>query len=60
MWFYDLRHNAATILLVADTHLFRMQEWMGHSTIVMTMDIYSHVLPSMQHEVAEKINDMLK
>jgi hypothetical protein len=33
---------------------------MGYSTIAMTMDIYSHMMPSMQQEVAEKIDDMFK
>jgi integrase len=58
--FHDLRHSAATILLVAGVHPKLVQERMGHTTIVMTMDIYSHVLPSMQREVAEKIDEMLK
>jgi integrase len=35
-----------------------VQERLGHSTIAMTMDIYSHVLPSMQQDVADKIDDM--
>ena len=32
----------------------------GHSSIVMTMNIYSHVLPSMQQEAAERIDNMFK
>ena len=60
MRFHDLRHSAATILLVAGVHPKVVQERLGHSTITMTMDIYSHVLPSMQQEVAEKIDDMFK
>lgn len=60
MRFHDLRHSAATILLVAGVHSKVVQERMGHSTIAMTMDIYSHVLPSMQQDVADKIDDMFK
>lgn len=60
MRFHDLRHSAATILLVAGVHPKVVQERLGHSTITMTMDIYSHVLPSMQQEVAEKIDDLFK
>jgi integrase len=60
MRFHDLRHSAATILMAAGVHPKMVQERMGHSTIAMTMDIYSHVLPSMQQEVAEKIDDMFK
>ena len=60
MRFHDLRHSAATILLVAGVHPKVVQERMGHSSIMMTMDIYSHVLPSMQQEVAEKIDKIFK
>ncbi len=60
MRFHDLRHSATTILLVAGVHPKVVQERLGHSTIAMTMDIYSHVLPSMQQEAAEKIDDMFK
>ena len=60
MRFHDLRHSAATILMAAGVHPKMVQERMGHSSIAMTMDIYSHVLPSMQQEVADKINDMFK
>jgi integrase len=60
MRFHDLRHSAATILLVAGVHPKVVQERLGHSTIAMTMDIYSHVMPSMQQEVAEKIDDLFK
>jgi integrase len=60
MRYHDLRHSAATILLVAGVHPKVVQERLGHSTITMTMDVYSHVLPSMQQEAAEKIDDMFK
>ena len=60
MRFHDLRHSAATILLAMGVHPKVVQERLGHSTIAMTMDIYSHVLPSMQQDVANKIDDMFK
>lgn len=60
MWCHDLRHSAATILLMAGIHPKVVQERMGHSTIAMTLDIYSHVLPSMQQEAASKIDDLFK
>ena len=56
----SLRHSAATILIAAGVHPKMVQERIGHSTISMTMDIYSHVLPSMQQEVAEKIDEVFK
>jgi integrase len=60
MRFHDLRLSAATILMAASVHPKMVQERMGHSTIAMTMDIYSYVLPSMQQEVADKIDDIFK
>ena len=36
------------------------QEILGHSQISMTMDIYSHVLPTMQQEAMSKLNDTLR
>lgn len=54
MRFHDLRHSAATILLEMNVHPKIVQELLGHSTIDMTMNMYSHVLPSLQKEVAER------
>lgn len=52
MHFHDLRHSAATILLVKGVHPKMVQELLGHSSIVMTMNIYAHVMPAMRKEVA--------
>ncbi len=57
---HDLRHSAATLLLVKGVHPKVVQELLGHSNISMTMDVYSHVLPSMQQVVTEKMNDVFK
>ncbi len=57
MRFHDLRHSAATILLTMGVHPKVVQELLGHSTISMTMDTYSHVLPSMQKDAMDRIND---
>ena len=58
--FHDLRHSAATILLTLGVHPKIVQELLGHSQISMTMDIYSHVLPSMQREAMNKLNDLFR
>jgi integrase len=58
--FHDLRHSAATILLGMGVHPKIVQEMLGHNQISMTMDIYSHVLPTMQKEVVEKLDKYLK
>ena len=53
MRIHDLRHSAATILLIMGVHPKVVQEILGHSTISMTMDTYSHVLPTMQKEATD-------
>jgi integrase len=54
MRFHDLRHSAATILFSWGTHPKVVQEILGHSQISMTLDVYSHMLPSMQEEVKKR------
>ena len=46
--FHDLRHTSATLLLSAGVHPKVVQERLGHSQISVTLDTYSHVLPTMQ------------
>ena len=60
MRFHDLRHSMATILLAAGVHPKIVQERLGHSNIAVTMDTYSHVLPSMQQDVARKLGELFK
>ncbi|HLI70789.1 MAG TPA: tyrosine-type recombinase/integrase [Ktedonobacteraceae bacterium] len=55
--FHDLRHSAATILLGMGIHPKVVQELLGHSQISITLDTYSHVLPSMQQEAMKKLNE---
>jgi len=57
--FHDLRHSAATLLLSMGIHPKVVQELLGHSEISMTMDIYSHVLPSMQRDAVNRLSDTL-
>ena len=52
--FHDLRHTTATLMLQQGTHPKIVQEHLGHSDISLTLNTYSHVLPSMQEEAAEK------
>jgi len=60
MRFHDLRHSAATILFAAGVNPKVIQELLGHSTISITLEVYSHVLPSMQQEAAGKMDDIFK
>lgn len=57
--FHDLRHSAATLLLSMGVPAKVVQELLGHSTISITMDVYSHVLPSMQKDAMEKMDAFL-
>lgn len=56
MRFHDLRHSAATILLSMGVHPKVVQEILGHSTIGTTMNTYSHVLPSLHHDVMDDMD----
>jgi len=57
--FHDLRHTSASLLLAAGVHPKIVQERLGHSQIGITLDIYSHVLPTMGLEAAAKLDAML-
>jgi integrase len=56
---HDLRHTCATLLLSQDVHPKVVQEMLGHSTISLTLDTYSHVLPTMQEDAAKLMERVL-
>src|SRR5215469_15148559 len=53
--FHDLRHTHATLALQAGVHAKVVQERMGHSSINVTIDLYSHAIPAMQEDAADRI-----
>lgn len=55
---YDLRHTCATLLLLAGENPKIVSERLGHASVSLTLDTYSHVLPSMQESSAEKLEAM--
>jgi integrase len=57
---YDLRHTCATLLLIAEENPKVVSERLGHSTIVLTLDTYSHVLPTMQQGATARLEKMLR
>lgn len=57
--FHDLRHTAATLLLVQGVHPRVVMEVLGHSQISLTLNTYSHVSPALQREAAGKMDALL-
>jgi integrase len=57
--FHDLRHTFATLQLANGVHPKIVSETLGHATVNMTLDRYSHVLPHMQEAAARAIGDAL-
>ena len=57
--FHDLRHTHATLLLRQGVHVKVVQERLGHSTIIVTLDTYSHVLKDMQETAVMALEGML-
>ena len=56
---YDLRHSCATLLLETNENPKVVSERLGHASITLTLDTYSHVLPSMQQAATEKLEGLL-
>ena len=57
--FHDLRHTCATLLLSKNVHPKIVQEMLGHATVAITLDTYSHVLPGMGDHAAAAMEDAL-
>ena len=56
---HDLRHTAATLLLARGIHPKIVSEMLGHTTVGITLDLYSHVTPTMHKAAARAIDDVL-
>lgn len=56
---HDARHTHASLLLKQGVHPKIVQERLGHSSISMTLDTYSHVAPGLQQAAAERFDDIL-
>lgn len=57
--FHDLRHSAATLLLSKGVHPKVVSEMLGHATITLTLDTYSHLVPLMHAQAATAMDAML-
>lgn len=58
--FHDLRHSCATALLVEAVPPRVVMEILGHSEIRLTMETYSHVIPSLRREAADSMDKVLR
>jgi integrase len=56
---HDLRHTHASLLLARGVHPKVVQERLGHSSITMTLDLYSHLTPGLQEAAAATLNSLL-
>ncbi|MGD0946780.1 MAG: site-specific integrase [Candidatus Binatia bacterium] len=57
--FHDLRHTAASLLLAQGVHPRVVMEILGHSQISVTMNTYSHVMPTLLRDAADKMDAIL-
>jgi len=57
---HDLRHSHATHMLASGVHPKIAQERLGHSSVSVTIDLYSHVLPGMQAEAVSRVDAVLR
>jgi integrase len=56
---HDARHTHATLMLKQGIHPKIVQERLGHATIEMTLDVYSHVTPGLQEAAAQSFDRLL-
>jgi integrase len=56
--FHDLQHTVATLLLSKETNLKIVQEQLGHSSIYLTLNTYSHVIKFMRGIAAHAVEDV--
>ena len=58
--FRDLRHAHATLMLLQGVHPKVVSERLGHASVGITLDTYSHVLPSMQSDAVRAFDDLFR
>ena len=57
--FHDLRHTCTSLLFQRNVHPKFVQELLGHASVSITLDTYSHMLPGMGGEAADAIGEAL-
>ena len=56
---HDLRHTYATLALSADVHPKVVSERLGHATVAFTLDVYSHAVPALHEEAADRVASLI-
>ena len=56
---HDARHSHASLMLKQGIHPKIVQERLGHSTIAVTLDTYSHITPGLQEAAAQRFDDVM-
>ena len=59
MPFHSARHTAATLCVAASVHPKKVSKMLGHATISITLDTYSHVIPTMHRDAARVMDELL-
>jgi integrase len=57
---HDLRHTCASILIGLGAHPKVIQERLGHSSIMVTMDVYGHLFPSLNEALTERLDEVFR
>ncbi len=57
--FHDLRHTAASLMLMSGMNLMRITRQLGHSKPSITLDIYGHLIPGLESESAERLDELI-
>jgi integrase len=60
MRYHDVRHTAATLMLPQGVNGRTIMEISGHSQISLTLNTYSHVVPALKHNAADRMDDSLR
>jgi len=58
--FHDLRHSHATLMLAQNVHPKIVSERLGHSSVSITLDTYSHVVPGLQKRAAARFDEEMR
>lgn len=58
--FHDLRHTAATLMLTQGVNPKVVAEMLGHASVTTTLNVYAHVLPTMQEDAARRLDAALR